>query len=67
MSDKGQIKDGIFFVSLMGGILCFMLMIVAVGETLSYQKQIEKLEERIQEQELLIEYLKREGKENESK
>ena len=58
MSDKGQIKEGIFFVSLMGGILCFMLMIVAVGETLSYQKEIEKLEERIQEQKELIKYLK---------
>ena len=58
MSDKGQIKDGIFFVSLMGGILCFVLMIVAVGESLSYQKEIEKLEERIQEQKELIKYLK---------
>lgn len=58
MSDKGQIKEGIFFASLMGGILCFMLMIVAVGETLSYQKEIEKLEERIKEQKELIKYLK---------
>lgn len=67
MSDKGQIKEGIFFASLMGGILCFMLMIVAVGETLSYQKEIEKLEERIEEQGDLIEFLKKEREENESK
>ena len=58
INDKGQIKDGIFFASLMSGILCFVLMIVAVGETLSYQKEIEKLEERIQEQKQLIEFLK---------
>ena len=58
INDKGQIKEGIFFASLMGCILCFMLMIVAVGESLSYQKEIEKLEERIQEQKELIKYLK---------
>ena len=67
MSDKGQIKEGIFFASLMGGILCFMLMIIAIGETLSYQKEIEKLEERIEEQGDLIEFLKKEREENESK
>ena len=62
MSDKGQIKEGIFFLAITSSIVFLIFLAIALSDMYATRSKNEKLEKRIQEQELLIEYLKKEEK-----
>ena len=57
-NDKGEIKKGIFFFSIMSSIVFCLFMIVAISDMYVTRTENEYLKERIREQKQLIEFLK---------
>lgn len=53
-----EIKNGIFFFSVMSAIMFFIVMIMAISDMYVIRTENEFLRERIKEQKQLIDYLK---------
>lgn len=53
-----EIKNGIFFFSVMSAIMFFIVMIMAISDMYVTRTENEFLRERIKEQKQLIDYLK---------
>lgn len=55
---NNEIKNGIFFFSVMSSILFCIFMIIAISDMYVTRTENELLKERIKEQKQLIDYLK---------
>ena len=55
---KNEIKNGIFFFSIMSAIMFCIFMIISIADMYTVRTENEFLKERIKEQKQLIDYLK---------
>lgn len=56
-NDKGEIKNGIFFISMIVSATLLMFFPIIIADHYRMQKENEILLERVKEQSALIEYL----------
>lgn len=57
LNDKGEIKNGIFFISMIVSATLFIFLPIIISDHYRVQRENETLLERIEEQSALIEYL----------
>ena len=65
MDNNGEVKNGIFCITLFILFIFIPIFLIAIGRHTKQQREIEKLEKQIENQQIIIDYLQNGSEDNE--